>query len=333
VILKISFFAKLLLCKNFKMNKKRNLYVFLTFLCLLAIIAFPAFLPISIQKEINLSFDKIKLQKNPNVAFLEIMLYMYIAILLIGFVNLILFVIRNFKKGFLQIAQERNCSILSEEKASRLIFLVIFFILLIYILEASVLLFNLKINLKGLFLFLNLSLQIGVIFIILKFISLKSLNFKPTKECFNFAVKAYITVLPVITVLLFINYLILEKIGVKSSANPAVGLFLTLKNNFLISVLTLQIILFGPLTEELFFRGFLYNLARQKYGFILSAGLCSFIFTLPHKTPQEIFPLFALSVVLCYIYERTKNIATPIIFHILHNCATITFLFTIKPLL
>jgi membrane protease YdiL (CAAX protease family) len=315
------------------MNKKRNLYVFLTLFCLLAIIFLQAFLSSSIQKEFSFSFNKAKLLKNPNTARLEIMIFMYAAIIFIGFINLILFIVRNYKRGILPILPQQNNFILSEEKASKLLFLAIFFTLLIYISETLAILFNIKVNLKNLALFLNLILQIGLIFIVLRFIPFKSLNFKLTKEYLNFTLKAYITVLPIIIFLIFINYLILERIGMKSFSSPAIEIFFSLKNNLLILILSSQIVLFGPLAEELFFRGFLYNLARQKYSFIFSAGISSFIFTMLHKTPQEIFPLFALSVTLCYVYERTKNIAAPIIFHVLHNSASAALLFVIKTIL
>jgi membrane protease YdiL (CAAX protease family) len=203
----------------------------------------------------------------------------------------------------------------------------------VHILQILILLPKWNIDIKALSLFLNFVIEVGMILIISKIISLKILGFNLKKESFSFAIKSYITILPVITALLFINYFIFKNIGIKLNPNPAIGIFLSLKNNFLFFMLIAQIILFGPLSEELFFRGFLYNVVRQRYGFWLSALMISAVFMLLHKSAQEAFTLFFLSMVLCYVYEKTKNIAVPVILHILNNSASAIFLFAIKTLL
>lgn len=314
------------------MNKKRNIYVLLTLLCLLAIIALQTILPVLPHKEVKLSLDKIKLIKNYSGSILELLTVIYFIILIVGFGNLISFTIRNFRKRILPTASPQPSFILSEENASKLLFSVILFVLLMYLLEIFILLPKWRIDIRTLSLFLNFIVEVGIILIIMKFISLRTLGFNLEKRCFSFTLKSYITVLPIILGLLFLNYSILEKMGVKFSLNPMIGLFLSLKDNFLISILLFQIILFGPLAEELFFRGFLYNLIRQKYGFVVSALIVSSIFAMLHKTPQEVFPLFILSITLCYVYERIQNIASPILFHILHNTLSISFLLAIRNL-
>ncbi|MDP2922634.1 MAG: type II CAAX endopeptidase family protein [Candidatus Omnitrophota bacterium] len=314
------------------MNKKRNIYILLTLPCLIAIISLQAILPTPPHKELKLSLDTLKLLKNPNSSVLEILTVIYLAILIIGFGNLISFTIRNFRKKILPIAVQQSRFTLSEENASKLILSIILLILVTYLFEIIILLPKWKINIKALPLFLNFAVEVGVIMIIMKFISLKTFGFNLKKRCFSFTLKSYITILPVILGLFFLNYSILEKMGMRFSLNPVIGLFLSLKDNFLVSILLLQIILFGPLAEELFFRGFLYNLAKQKYGFVASALIVSSIFAMLHRNPQEIFPLFILSAAMCYIYERTQNIASPIIFHILHNSLSMSFLIVIKNL-
>jgi membrane protease YdiL (CAAX protease family) len=56
--------------------------------------------------------------------------------------------------------------------------------------------------------------------------------------------------------------LLFKKLGIEPTINPAIGVFLSLKDKFLLSLLSLQIVIFGPIAEELFFRGFLYRWIR-----------------------------------------------------------------------
>jgi len=133
--------------------------------------------------------------------------------------------------------------------------------------------------------------------------------------------------------IIFINNFFLEKFGIETTTNPAIELFLKIKSAFLFSLLLLQIVFFGPLVEELFFRGFIYKLLRKKYGFLLSATSSSLLFAALHRSSQDAFPLVILAIILCYVYEKTNNIASPILFHIIHNSLNASFLLLVKILI
>lgn len=82
----------------------------------------------------------------------------------------------------------------------------------------------------------------------------------------------------------------------------------------------------GPLAEELFFRGLLYNLLRRRIGPLAAAVLQAFIFMLVHyKWPETgIVPLstiFFAGVVLAGVYEWRKSLWGPIALHVLTNLA------------
>lgn len=97
-----------------------------------------------------------------------------------------------------------------------------------------------------------------------------------------------------------------------------------------IMILTLSAVIIAPVCEEVFFRGFLYQLGRPK-GKWKAAITISILFGLLHfpgmgSTWQEslaalarTFPLMVLSGFLFAAYETTGNLLTPIGCHILFN--------------
>ncbi|MFA5008441.1 MAG: type II CAAX endopeptidase family protein [Candidatus Omnitrophota bacterium] len=221
---------------------------------------------------------------------------------------------------------------LSQENSSRLLFLIMLLALLIYFLQWLIIIFKLRVNPLGAIVFSNLAIEAGCALIVLRYLKASYLDFKLTYGRVLDAARKYLTILPVIVGIIFINNFILEKFGITPSINPAIEVFLKIKNIPLLSIFTLQIVFFGPIVEELFFRGFIYKLLRKKYNFLLSAFSSSLIFAMLHRSSQDILPLLLLSITLCYVYEKSNNIVCPILFHILNNSLNISFLFLIKAL-
>jgi CAAX protease family protein len=78
-------------------------------------------------------------------------------------------------------------------------------------------------------------------------------------------------------------------------------------------------VVFAPLVEEMFFRGFLFQGFRQKYGWVTATLLSSFIFAAAHLDPVSFIPTFILGSVLAYIYHRSNSLWPGIIFHLMIN--------------
>ena len=78
-------------------------------------------------------------------------------------------------------------------------------------------------------------------------------------------------------------------------------------------------VLFFPLAEELFFRGYCYtnlkSLVGSKWGTVISA----IIFSLSHQDIAAIIPYFLGGIVLATIYERSKSLIPPFFVHALYN--------------
>ena len=111
------------------------------------------------------------------------------------------------------------------------------------------------------------------------------------------------------------------------------GFYFNLNDNKLLFALCLQIVITGPIAEELFFRGFIYRWLRSKFNFFLAAGLVSIIFTLLHRDAINTLSLFIISMSLCYVYEKTQSFMPIIIFHAFHNLMSLSFFFIFKNLI
>lgn len=81
--------------------------------------------------------------------------------------------------------------------------------------------------------------------------------------------------------------------------------------------------IFGPILEELLFRGIIYNKLKAFNSNMKSIILTSVIFAFFHHTLVQIIYAFCLSFILIYVYEKYKNIKAPILVHISSNIMNI----------
>ena len=78
-------------------------------------------------------------------------------------------------------------------------------------------------------------------------------------------------------------------------------------------------VIFAPIVEEIFFRGFLFQGFRQRYGWIGGLLISAVIFAAAHFDLVAFLPTFLLGALLAYIYPRSNSVWPGIILHILNN--------------
>jgi membrane protease YdiL (CAAX protease family) len=78
-------------------------------------------------------------------------------------------------------------------------------------------------------------------------------------------------------------------------------------------------VLFAPLVEEIFFRGFLFQGFRARYGWVPAMLLSGFIFAVAHLDLVVLIPTFVLGCLLAYVYHRSNSLWPGIILHFLVN--------------
>jgi membrane protease YdiL (CAAX protease family) len=80
----------------------------------------------------------------------------------------------------------------------------------------------------------------------------------------------------------------------------------------------------APLTEETFFRGFLFAGLRQAYPFWTAAGISGLLFGLIHFMPLALPPLTLYGIIFAWLRERTGSLWPGILMHMLVNAGGFT---------
>jgi len=105
-------------------------------------------------------------------------------------------------------------------------------------------------------------------------------------------------------------------LGVDTQGDQILQLFATLDSPVWFILVG---VIFAPFVEELFFRGFLFQGFRQKYGWVAGAFLSSIIFGLAHLDLVAFIPTSILGFLLAYMYHRSNSVWPGIILHVLVN--------------
>lgn len=84
----------------------------------------------------------------------------------------------------------------------------------------------------------------------------------------------------------------------------------------------------APISEELFFRGFLFSGLRSRLALWPAAVIAGLIFGLVHAPTgvTTVIPLAGLGVGLCWLYERTGSLWPPILAHAINNSIALALL-------
>lgn len=117
-------------------------------------------------------------------------------------------------------------------------------------------------------------------------------------------------------VIILLHNLILMALGIDTQGEEIAQLFEMLESPvwfFIVGAI------FAPLVEEIFFRGFLFQGFRARYGWVAAMLLSSAIFAVAHLDPVSLIPTFILGNVLGYLYHRSNSVWPPVILHVLVN--------------
>jgi membrane protease YdiL (CAAX protease family) len=85
-----------------------------------------------------------------------------------------------------------------------------------------------------------------------------------------------------------------------------------------------------PLLEEIIFRGIFYQGLKSRLPVTVAILLSSSVFALFHLQPEALIPIFVLSMIITYSYEKTESILTPIAIHSLNNFIGIVIIIFFK---
>lgn len=143
---------------------------------------------------------------------------------------------------------------------------------------------------------------------------------------------AYLAVLPIFMGVLIALVVISKLISYEPPSHPLVTVFLEEEKRslWLVSFSIFLAVFVGPVIEEIFFRGFCYPILRKNIGKFAAMVVTALFFSLVHGNVFAFFPIFILGIALAYVYEMRHSLVAPMIIHVTHNLAFITYFFLAK---
>lgn len=75
----------------------------------------------------------------------------------------------------------------------------------------------------------------------------------------------------------------------------------------------------APVSEEIFFRGFVYPVLRLKFGYLLGLIVSGIFFGVMHFDLFRVIPLSFGGMGLAWLYEKTNSLVTPMVAHAVWN--------------
>lgn len=117
-------------------------------------------------------------------------------------------------------------------------------------------------------------------------------------------------------ILVIINNLIMMALGVVTQADAIMDILGEIESPLLFAFVTAVA---APVTEELFFRGFLFKGLREKYGWVNALMFSSIIFALFHGQIATLIPTFLLGALFAYMYQRTESVLPGMFLHFTVN--------------
>jgi membrane protease YdiL (CAAX protease family) len=87
------------------------------------------------------------------------------------------------------------------------------------------------------------------------------------------------------------------------------------------------IVVFAPISEEIFFRGFMFGALRTRLSLWPAAAISASVFALLHLSSGDLSivpPLAVLGLLLAWLYEYSGSLGPPIALHMLNNAIAFT---------
>jgi membrane protease YdiL (CAAX protease family) len=119
--------------------------------------------------------------------------------------------------------------------------------------------------------------------------------------------------------IIIVHNLILTLLGVDPQGKEIFDIFNSIESPVW---LFLAAVVVAPVVEEIFFRGFLFQGFRKRYGWLPALLLSSFIFAAAHLDLASLIPTFILGIILTYVYHRSNSLWPGIIIHFLINATS-----------
>ena len=141
----------------------------------------------------------------------------------------------------------------------------------------------------------------------------------------------FLGIIPILYAVSFVWPFVLEFFKLPTNPQDLVDQVANMSWSPMFVLIAFLAVVVAPLSEELFFRAFLYRSLKTYMSPILAAILSSLLFTAMHGNWHSSLSLFLLGLWLCRSYEKSGNLWVPIILHALFNGNTLIILMLMGP--
>ncbi|WP_287130021.1 CPBP family intramembrane glutamic endopeptidase [Candidatus Cyanaurora vandensis] len=111
-------------------------------------------------------------------------------------------------------------------------------------------------------------------------------------------------------------------VGDRGGGNQTLTEILGAENLLAQAIFLVTVTILAPVFEEILFRGLLFTSLTTVLSIPQAMLLSGLVFGAIHGSAAELLPLSVLGVVLAYAYHQTRNLAVPILIHLLFNGVT-----------
>jgi len=136
------------------------------------------------------------------------------------------------------------------------------------------------------------------------------------------ALRAFCLLWPFMAVSLAITTLIFDQ---ASQPHAVAQMLLDAPDPLTIVSLGVAVVIMAPIGEELFFRGFLQQVIRQRFGPAIAIAITALIFATVHMSPTFILLFATLSVAFSLVFEWVGSLWASIVLHGLWNACVLIY--------
>ena len=147
-----------------------------------------------------------------------------------------------------------------------------------------------------------------------------------------YGITGYLAVIPILFITMVITAVIITIFKYRPPVQPIVDILLKEQKVSFLIYSSLFAAIAGPIMEEIFFRGFMYNAIKKHIGVFWGILITASIFSFLHAHVVGFMPIMILGILLAYLYEKTGSLIPSITVHITHNLASLFMVFLMKAL-
>ncbi len=145
-----------------------------------------------------------------------------------------------------------------------------------------------------------------------------------------YAAVSYVALIPVLLLMMAAIFFVTKWIKYQPPVQPIVEVFMEEKETAVLWISTIFAAVFGPVAEEIFFRGFMYGAIRKTLGVFWGMVITAAVFSFLHAHIVGFLPIMALGILLAYLYEKTGSLVPSMMVHVFHNVGMVLLVFLMR---